>query len=41
MIGVAFLNELVFMFIGLFLGYKGRRFIARLFGIEKTQEKKK
>ena len=40
MIGVAFLNELVFMLIGVVAGYKGRKFVAKLFGIEKKQEKK-
>lgn len=39
MIGVAFLNELVFTVIGLVLGYKGRRLIAKLFGFEKKKEK--
>ena len=39
MIGVAFLNEFVFMVIGLVLGYKGRKFIAKLFGFEKKKGK--
>ena len=38
-IGVAFLNEIIFMVIGLVLGYKGRKFIAKLFGFEKKKEK--